>query len=65
MDEEELAFTPEVQRLILLWEEGLLCRRCHAELGGIWETELGICHTCVQEENARANAQEQISGQLG
>lgn len=64
IDEELLARNPEVRRLILLWEEGLLCRRCHSELGGVWEVELGICHPCVQEENDRANAEESLSQEL-
>ncbi len=39
-------YTPEVQRLILLSEEGLLCRYCHDELHGLAETEPGVCQDC-------------------
>lgn len=42
----------ELRRTLLLWEEGLLCRRCHDELNGPLEMEFGICLGCVREENA-------------
>ena len=34
-------------RLWLLWEEGLLCRRCHSELHQRSEIEAGMCQNCA------------------
>lgn len=41
---------PEVKRVILLSEEGLLCRCCHGELRGQAEIDAQRCQRCVQHD---------------
>ncbi len=37
----------ELLRLWLLWEEGLLCKRCHSELHQPAEIDAGLCENCA------------------
>lgn len=36
-----------MRRIHLLWQEGLLCQRCHGELCNRAEIDAGICRKCA------------------